>query len=150
MGPFADRVGFTLVDVTDTSCTGRLPKDGNTQPYGLLHGGANAFLVEHLASILANHLAPEGKVAVGTELQVSHITPADGDVEGRATVGARTGGSIWLDVDITCSGRLTARGRLTCRFVNLPAGAPDPRDVRAKAIERSRPAGRSQGTPRDR
>lgn len=120
MGPLAMRLGFELRSLTDDSASGYLPVDGNTQPMGILHGGANAFLVEHLASVLANHLAPTGKVAVGTELQVSHVAPARSAVEGVATVGARRGRTIWLDVEITCEGTLTARGRLTCRFLDGP------------------------------
>ncbi|MDO5723418.1 MAG: PaaI family thioesterase [Flaviflexus sp.] len=120
MGPLAARMGFELRSLTTTSASGYLPVEGNTQPMGIMHGGANGFLVEHLASVLANHVCPENMVAVGTELQVSHIAPARSAVEATATVAAQRGRSIWLDVEITCQGELTARGRLTCRFLAAP------------------------------
>ena len=44
-GPLADTMGIT-VDFDGTAVTGRMPVEGNTQPYGILHGGATAVLVE--------------------------------------------------------------------------------------------------------
>ena len=44
------------------------------QPYGYVHGGMNAVLVETAASIGANHIL-EGSVAMG--LDVEHLTVHD-------------------------------------------------------------------------
>ncbi len=68
----------------------RLPVAGNRQPAGMLHGGANAVLVEQAASVLALLHAPEGKTAVGTELNVSQLRAATaGYVTARATTISR-------------------------------------------------------------
>jgi uncharacterized protein (TIGR00369 family) len=43
------------------------------QPFGLLHGGVSALLAEGAASIGGVISVPEGFVAVGTELNISHL-----------------------------------------------------------------------------
>ena len=49
-----------------------MPVEGNTQPYGLLHGGASAVLAETLGSVGAVLHAGEGRIAVGVDLNVTH------------------------------------------------------------------------------
>lgn len=49
------------------------------QPYGLLHGGINAVLAEHAASLGANAVLKEkglNQVSVGTDLQIHHLASA--------------------------------------------------------------------------
>ena len=49
-----------------------MPVEGNTQPYGLLHGGASVVLAETLGSIgAALHAGPD-RVAVGLDINASH------------------------------------------------------------------------------
>jgi uncharacterized protein (TIGR00369 family) len=63
-----------------------MPVDGNTQPIGLLHGGAHVVLAESLGSFAANvHAHPWG-YAVGIEINASHIsTVSSGVVTGTCT-----------------------------------------------------------------
>jgi uncharacterized protein (TIGR00369 family) len=49
-----------------------MPVEGNTQPYGLLHGGASAVLAETLGSYGAVLHAGAGRIAVGIDLNVTH------------------------------------------------------------------------------
>ena len=47
------------------------------QPFGLMHGGINAVLIETATSIGANEsLDIKKQVAVGIDIQVNHLTPA--------------------------------------------------------------------------
>jgi len=63
-----------------------MPVAGNTQPYGLLHGGASAVLAESLGSVAASMHAGHGRFAVGIELSLSHHRSArEGHVHGVAT-----------------------------------------------------------------
>lgn len=56
------------------------------QPFGLLHGGVSAVLAETLASSAAMLCCGEGKVPVGTELNISHLRSVrSGTVTGRAS-----------------------------------------------------------------
>ena len=46
---------------------GRMPVAGNTQPYGLLHGGASVALAETLGTLGAMMHAGRGRIAGGIE-----------------------------------------------------------------------------------
>lgn len=51
-----------------------MPVDDNTvQPFGMLHGGASVVLAETLASVGAWLNSPEGKTAVGIEINANHL-----------------------------------------------------------------------------
>ena len=43
-GRLTDRMGIVDTSATAERVTGTMPVDGNTQPYGLLHGGASCVL----------------------------------------------------------------------------------------------------------
>ena len=45
------RMGVTVTAASAEQVTGSMPVDGNTQPYGLLHGGASCVLAETLGSL---------------------------------------------------------------------------------------------------
>jgi uncharacterized protein (TIGR00369 family) len=50
-----------------------MPVDGNTQPYGMLHGGATAALCETIASFGTAFLVGPTRRVVGIELNINHI-----------------------------------------------------------------------------
>ena len=56
------------------------------QPFGMLHGGASVVLAETLASVGAWLNAPEGKTAVGVEINANHLRSVSlgGSVSGTA------------------------------------------------------------------
>ncbi|MFD9698101.1 hotdog fold thioesterase [Lentzea sp. NPDC059081] len=92
-----------------------MPVAGNLQPFGLLHGGANAVLAESVGSVAA-FLNSRGHGIAGQELSCSHHRPA---LSGRVTAVCtpvhigRTSSSF--DVVITDDqGRRTCTARLTC------------------------------------
>ena len=45
-GALGERMGIEFVSVAPDRVEARMPVAGNTQPYGLLHGGASAVLAE--------------------------------------------------------------------------------------------------------
>jgi uncharacterized protein (TIGR00369 family) len=111
-----ERMGIELLTLTREEVVGRMPVAGNRQPYGLLHGGANAVLAETLGSLLAAaHVAPQ-RSPVGLELNCTHHRAAvDGWVTGTARpihVGRSTSTSEIVIVDDR--GRRTCTARLTC------------------------------------
>jgi uncharacterized protein (TIGR00369 family) len=123
-----DRTGIELVRWGREEVVGRMPVAGNRQPYGLLHGGANAVLAETLGSVLAAlHVLPE-RTPVGLELSCTHHRAAvDGWVTGTARpvhVGRSTSTSEIVIVD--AQGRRTCTARLTCLHRDVPAPAPPP------------------------
>jgi acyl-coenzyme A thioesterase PaaI-like protein len=68
LGALNTKMGFELLTLTPELVVGRMPVAGNTQPYGLWHGGASCVLAETLASLGSfMHAQPE-KISVGSAL----------------------------------------------------------------------------------
>jgi len=86
IGALAEKMGIELLEVSAEKCVARMPVAGNTQPLGILHGGAHVVLAESLGSIAANvHAHPWG-YAVGIELNASHHSSvSEGFVTGTCT-----------------------------------------------------------------
>jgi uncharacterized protein (TIGR00369 family) len=118
LGTLAARIGITLTEATPERVVGTMPVEGNTQPYGLLHGGASCVLAETLGSIgAALHAARvHGGIAVGVDINATHHRSAEsGLVTGVATP-LRLGGSIAsYEIVLTDeSGERICTARLTC------------------------------------
>ncbi|MDF2555972.1 MAG: uncharacterized protein K0R60_1867 [Microbacterium sp.] len=82
MGALADKMGFEWVELTVERAVATMPVEGNTQPVGLLHGGAYVVLGESLGSMSANLYAGPGKLAVGVDINATHTRSA---TSGRVT-----------------------------------------------------------------
>jgi 1,4-dihydroxy-2-naphthoyl-CoA hydrolase len=74
LGTLAERMGIVLLEATPERVVGTMPVEGNTQPIGLLHGGASCVLAESLGSIGAALFAirDHGGIAVGIDLNATH------------------------------------------------------------------------------
>jgi len=77
-GTLLRRMGIEITHVDADGATGTMPVAGNTQPVGLLHGGAYVVLGESLGSMAANLHAGEGRLAVGTDINATHTRAATG------------------------------------------------------------------------
>ena len=86
MGALNERMGIKLVEWSPQKVVGTMPVEGNTQPYGLLHGGASVVLAESLGSTgSALHGYPD-RIAVGVDINATHHRAArSGTVTGVAT-----------------------------------------------------------------
>lgn len=119
------RMGIEITEWDPKRVVGTMPVAGNLQPYGLLHGGANATLAETLGSIAGALNAGEDNVALGLELSCTHHRAArSGLVTGVATplhVGSST--STFEIVITDDEGRRTCTARLTCIVRRRPPGA---------------------------
>ena len=66
-------MGIELVEVAPERVVATMPVEGNTQPYGLLHGGASVVLAETLGSIGVGHRTRgPGAIAVGLDINATH------------------------------------------------------------------------------
>jgi uncharacterized protein (TIGR00369 family) len=115
-GTLPDRMGIEFVEASAERVVGRMPVAGNTQPYGLLHGGASVVLAETLGSTGAAIHAGADRIAVGIEINATHHRSAtSGFVTGVAT---RLHGGRSLatyEIEITDEqGRRVCTSRLTC------------------------------------
>ncbi|GIH74066.1 hypothetical protein Plo01_04950 [Planobispora longispora] len=112
----AQRMGIEIIEASAERVVARMPVEGNTQPYGLLHGGASCVLAESIGSTgAAIHAGPD-RIAVGIEISATHHRSAtSGYVTGVATRlhGGRT--LATYDIEITDEqGRRVCTSRLTC------------------------------------
>ena len=120
----ADRMGIAIVEASAERVVGTMPVAGNTQPYGLLHGGASCVLAETLGSLgSALHAGPE-RVTVGIEISATHHRAISaGQVTGVATL--VHGGRTVTTYEIVISdgaGRRVCTSRLTCLLMDRVPG----------------------------
>ena len=125
-GRLTDRMGIAVTSATAERVTGTMPVDGNTQPYGLLHGGASCVLAETLGSLGAALHSGPGRYVVGIEISATHHRAApDGHVTGVAT--RLHGGRTLVSYEIVISDerdRRVCTARLTCLIRDrVPAGS---------------------------
>ncbi|MFI7243972.1 PaaI family thioesterase [Streptomyces qinglanensis] len=114
-GKLGERMGLQILHAAPERVVGTLPVEGNTQPYGLLHGGASAVLAETLGSVGAMLHGGPGKAAVGVDLNCTHHRgPRSGLVTGVATPAHRGRTMTSYEIVVTdeqdrrvCSARLT-------------------------------------------
>ena len=114
-----ERLGIELLEARPGRVVGRMPVDGNTQPYGLLHGGASCALAEGLGSFAATlhglGMSPR-RVAIGVDINATHHRAVrTGFVTGIATPAFLGGSAATYEVVIDDeSGSRVCTARLTC------------------------------------
>jgi 1,4-dihydroxy-2-naphthoyl-CoA hydrolase len=123
-GALAERLGITIREVSAERVVGTMPVEGNTQPLGLLHGGASAALAETLGSYGAvMHGTTVGRpLAVGVDLNATHHKGLRaGTVTGVATPVHRGGTITTYEIVITVEmGDRVCTARLTCLLRPAP------------------------------
>jgi uncharacterized protein (TIGR00369 family) len=118
-----DRMGIEILEASAERVVGTMPVEGNTQPYGLLHGGASLVLAESLGSFGSAIYAHPDRIAVGIEINATHHRAArSGTVTGTATP-VHLGGTLatWSVEIVDDVGRRICTARITCL---LRAAAP--------------------------
>lgn len=119
------KMGIEITEWDPKRVVATMPVAGNLQPYGLLHGGANATLAETIGSVAAALNAPEGRVALGLELSCTHHRAArKGLVTGVATPLHLGRSTSTFEIVITDEdGKRTCTARLTCIVREAAPGA---------------------------
>jgi len=116
-GSLGERMGVRLLEAAPERVVGTMPVEGNTQPYGLLHGGASCVLAETLGSVGAvlHGQTVDRPFAVGVDINATHHKGVrSGLVTGVATPVHRGRTMVTYEVVITdelderiCTARLT-------------------------------------------
>ena len=113
------KMGFELLALTPERVVGRMPVAGNTQPYGLWHGGASCVLAETLASWGSFMYAQPERIAVGVDINATHHRSVTaGWATGTATalrLGRRVA-SYEIVITNDAGGRVCT-ARVTCQLV---------------------------------
>jgi len=115
-GALDQKMGIKILEAEPGRLVGTMPVEGNTQPMGLLHGGANVVLAESLGSIGTSlHAGPNRKI-VGVDINATHHKSATtGLVTGVATA-ISLGKTLcsWEIVITNGAGERTCTARITC------------------------------------
>ena len=117
-------MGVQIIEASAERVVGTMPVEGNTQPYGLLHGGASAVLAETIGSIGAMLHGGSSKIAVGVDLNCTHHRGVrSGLVTGVATPVHRGRSSATYEIVITDEAdKRVCTARLTCMLKDAPTG----------------------------
>jgi uncharacterized protein (TIGR00369 family) len=119
MGGLNEKMGIELTEISAERVVGTMPVAGNTQPYGLLHGGASAVMAETLGSVGSSLHAHPDRLAVGVDINATHHRAATaGTVTGVAT--AVHLGRTMATYEVVISderGRRVCTSRITCTLV---------------------------------
>ena len=124
MGALNEKMGIEIIEVSAERVVATMPVEGNTQPYGLLHGGASVVLAETLGSLgSALHAHPD-RLSVGVDINATHHRAAtSGTVTGVATADAPRP-DAWRRYEVVITderGKRVCTSRITCAL--LPARA---------------------------
>ena len=121
-GGLASSMGIEIIEATAQRVVARMPVEGNTQPYGVLHGGASCVLAETIGSLgSALHAGPD-RITMGVEISASHHRSAS---EGHVTAVATQvhGGRTLTSYEIVITddrNRRVCTARLTCALRDRP------------------------------
>jgi uncharacterized protein (TIGR00369 family) len=121
-GDLGTRMGVEIKEASADRVVGTMPVEGNTQPYGLLLGGASAVLAETLGSVGSMLHGGSSKIAVGVDLNCTHHRGArSGLVTGVATPVHRGRSTATYEIVITDEqDRRVCSARLTCLLKDMP------------------------------
>ena len=115
-GALDQKMGIEIIEASPQRLVGTMPVEGNTQPLGLLHGGANVVLAESLGSIGTQlHAGPHRRI-VGVDINATHHKSAtSGIVTGIATAVTLGKTLCCYNIEITNDkGERTCTARITC------------------------------------
>ena len=111
-----ERMGIVFTEASPDRVVATMPVAGNTQPYGLLHGGASCVLAETMGSVASALHAGPGNLVFGVEINATHHRSArDGQVTGVAIPLHRGRTMATYEIEISDDdGRRLCTSRITC------------------------------------
>ena len=115
LGDLAEKMGIKLLELSAERAVATMPVSGNTQPLGVLHGGAHVVLGESLGSFAANVWAYPDKFAVGIEVNASHSRSVSSGVVTGTCIAINLGKTLTVhEISITDeAGKLLSTVRIT-------------------------------------
>ena len=118
-GALDKKMGIEITEASLTRLVGTMPVEGNTQPMGILHGGASVVLAESLGSVGTQLNAGENRRIVGIDINATHHkATAKGKVTGVATAVSIGKTLCCWDIVITNEdGQRTCTARITCMIL---------------------------------
>lgn len=122
LGALAQKMGIVITEFAVERAVATMPVEGNTQPVGLLHGGAYVVLGESLGSMAANLYAGPGRLAVGVDINATHTRSATAGVVTGVCTPIHLGRSLAVhEIVVTDDkGRRCSTVRITNHIKNAP------------------------------
>jgi 1,4-dihydroxy-2-naphthoyl-CoA hydrolase len=116
IGALDEKMGIEIIEASPERLVGTMPVEGNTQPIGLLHGGANVVLAESLGSVGTQLHAGADRKIVGIDINATHHKSATSGVVTAVATAISLGKTICsYQVEITNDkGERTCSARITC------------------------------------
>ena len=119
-GALGIKMGIEIIEASPQRLVATMPVEGNTQPIGLLHGGASVVLAETLGSIgTALHAGPT-RMSVGVDINATHHKSATSGYVTAVATPVSLGRTLCVyEIVITNeAGQRTCTARITCLILN--------------------------------
>ena len=115
-GALDKKMGIQIIEASPSRLVATMPVEGNTQPLGLLHGGANVVLAESLGSIGTQLHAGKDRRIVGVDINATHHKSATKGIVTAVATPISLGKTVCCyEVVITNDeGERTCTARITC------------------------------------
>jgi len=115
-GALDQKLGIVITEAKIGRVVATMPVEGNTQPLGLLHGGASVVLAESLGSIGTSlHAGPTRKI-VGLDINATHHKSATGGLVTGVATAISLGKTLcsWEIIISNDKGERICTARITC------------------------------------
>jgi len=116
IGTLDKKMGIEIIEASPERLVATMPVEGNTQPIGLLHGGANVVLAESLGSIGTQLHAGVDRKIVGVDINATHHKSATSGMVTAVATAISLGKTLCsYNVEIkNDKGERTCSARITC------------------------------------
>lgn len=120
IGALDKKMGIEIIEASPERLVATMPVEGNTQPIGLLHGGANVVLAESLGSIGTQLHAGADRKIVGVDINATHHKSATSGIVTAVAMAISLGKTLCsYNVEIkNDKGERTCTARITCLILN--------------------------------
>ncbi len=124
-GDLGARMGLEVIELTAERAVATMPVAGNTQPMGIMHGGAYVVLGESLGSMSASLHAGPGRYAVGGDINATHTGSARSGIVTGVCTPVHLGRTLTVhEIVVTDeSGRRCSTIRITNMLLDRPKQA---------------------------
>ena len=119
-GALDKKMGIEIIEASPERLVATMPVEGNTQPIGLLHGGANVVLAESLGSIGTQLHAGADRKIVGVDINATHHKSATSGIVTAVATAISLGKTLCsYNVEIKNEkGERTCTARITCLILD--------------------------------
>ena len=120
IGVLDKKMGIEIIEASPERLVATMPVEGNTQPIGLLHGGANVVLAESLGSIGTQLHAGADRKIVGVDINATHHKSATSGIVTAVATAISLGKTLCsYNVEVkNDKGERTCTARITCLILN--------------------------------